>query len=99
MATSRHGIVSPNLDPQKKWVYGVENWPDTNKALQNPEWSAGATGTIGEMVYRLYTKNYFSSWEYFASTKYYAEGSTTDYLSLEFIHNNIHVSQKATILT
>jgi tyrosinase len=89
VATSRHGIVTEN-DPS--WVYGVENFAGTNSALQNPAWSDGATGSIGELVYRLFTPNYFQSWETFASTKFYHEHPGTDYLSLEYVHNNIHVS-------
>jgi tyrosinase len=89
VGTSRHGIVSGD---DTSWVGGVENFAATNSALQNPQWSDGATGNIGELVYRLFTKDYFKSWETFASTKYYKDHPDTDYLSLEYIHNNIHVS-------
>jgi tyrosinase len=89
VATSRHGIVTGN---DTSWVYGVENFTGTNSALQDPRWSDGATGSIGELVYRLFTPNYFQSWETFASTKFHREHPGTDYLSLEYIHNNIHVS-------
>jgi tyrosinase len=81
-----------------EWVYGVENYADSNAALQNPQWYSTQgdptthTGAIGELVYRMFTKDYFKSWETFASTKYYSEHPDTDYLSLEYIHNNIHVS-------
>jgi tyrosinase len=81
-----------------EWVYGVENYADSNAALQNPQWYSTQgdptthTGAIGELVYRMFTKDYFKSWETFASTKYYTEHPDTDYLSLEYIHNNIHVS-------
>lgn len=94
MATSRYGIVDINT----QWVDGVENWTDSNAALQNPQWYSiqgdpvKHTGTIGELVYRLFTKGYFKSWETFASTKLYKDHPDTDYLSVEYIHNNIHVS-------
>ena len=88
VATSRYGIVNGG---DKSWVWGVENFTDSNNALQNPAWYAQNSGTIGELVYRLFTPNYFKSWEFFASTKYYSEHPDTDYLSLEYIHNNIHV--------
>ena len=87
VATSRYGIVNGG---DKEWVWGVEKFGDSNTALQNPAWYAGNGGTIGELVYRMFTPNYFKSWEFFASTKYYSEHPDTDYLSLEYIHNNIH---------
>jgi hypothetical protein len=80
--------VSENQD----WVYGVENWQDANSSLQNPAWYAGDTGSIGELVYRLFAPSYFQSWEAFASTKMLNANPGSDYLSVEYIHNNIHVS-------
>jgi tyrosinase len=56
--TSRYGIVNGG---DKSWVYGVENLTDSNSAIQNPAWYAGNSGTIGELVYRLFTPNYFKS--------------------------------------
>lgn len=42
------------------------------------------------------TPGYNTCWEQFASTKWYNEGEfdeNSGYMSLEYIHNNIHVSQ------
>lgn len=95
MATSRYDIVNSG---SPDWVDGVENYADSNAALQNSQWYSAPgdptthTGTIWECVYKMFTKDYFKSWETFASTKYYNDHPDTDYLSLEYIHNNIHVS-------
>ena len=40
---------------------------------------------------RLLTKGTFTTWGAFASTKWFAEQEVTEYLSLEYIHNNVHV--------
>jgi tyrosinase len=42
------------------------------------------------MVYRLFLPDYISSFSQFATTKYRTEVKATSYLSLEYIHNNIH---------
>lgn len=66
-------------------------------------WKAG--GTIAEAVCRMFSPHYHSTWDSFATTKRITEGKEDapkpeekkdaagpGYLSLEFIHNKIHVS-------
>ena len=71
------------------------------QALSNPRgehWQEGVS--IAQNVYRILTEEYFQSYETFASTYLstkLAKGESqkikaTEYLSLEMIHNNIHVS-------
>ncbi|SCO82768.1 uncharacterized protein FRV6_06981 [Fusarium oxysporum] len=50
-------------------------------------------GTLADAVNRLFSKKYTDSWETFASTKWWKESCqnvSTGYLSLEYIHNNVH---------
>jgi hypothetical protein len=47
--------------------------------------------SIKEAVQRLLTKNYVQDFERFATTKFDVKG-VIRYLSLESIHNNLHVS-------
>ncbi|TVY78681.1 Tyrosinase [Fusarium oxysporum f. sp. cubense] len=50
-------------------------------------------GTLADAVNRLFSKKYTDSWETFASTKWWKESAqdvSTGYLSLEYIHNNVH---------
>ncbi|EXK27302.1 hypothetical protein FOMG_16120 [Fusarium oxysporum f. sp. melonis 26406] len=50
-------------------------------------------GTLADAVNRLFSKKYTDSWEAFASTKWWKESCqnvSTGYLSLEYIHDNVH---------
>jgi tyrosinase len=85
-------------DATKSWINGVQNWKDSNDALQHPQWYEGNPGSIRDAVYRLFTPGYFSSYEAFASTVYHQTTPGSDYMSLEFVHNNIHVSVAVTNL-
>lgn len=88
--------------PREQRIYGIQNWAAANKALALwsdddwQDWKAG--GTISEAVYKMFSPGYHSSWESFASTRYHTEEEkgplpeAPGYLSLEFIHNKIHVS-------
>lgn len=84
IATSRHGI--DRADVTASWVGGVNNWTKSNEAIQGGN---GVT-SIPDQIYRLFATD-FSSWESFSSTK----SQPIDFLSLEGIHNNIHVSATA----
>jgi hypothetical protein len=56
-------------------------------------------GSLADSVNRLFCPEYTPHWEQFASTKWYNEGSFdtfTGFLSLEYIHNNVHVSNGKT---
>ena len=101
-ATSKWGVLTPEADPEEPWNDGIQNWAAANEALALrsdkdwQDWKAG--GTIAEAVCRMFSPGYHSSWESFASTSYKTEGgprpepNNPGYLSLEFIHNKIHVS-------
>ncbi|KAM5350817.1 hypothetical protein ACJ41O_007322 [Fusarium nematophilum] len=50
-------------------------------------------GTLADSVNRMFSENYNKTWGQFASTKWIREGhgsDTTGFLSLEYIHNNVH---------
>ncbi|EXL91305.1 hypothetical protein NOF04DRAFT_18079 [Fusarium oxysporum II5] len=50
-------------------------------------------GTLTDAVNRLFSSEYTDTWETFASTKWWNESAreiSTGYLSLEYIHNNVH---------
>lgn len=63
-------------------------------ALEHPEgghWESGVS--IAENVYRILSEDYFQSYETFSSTYFSDEAvlKPVEYLSLEMIHNKIHV--------
>ncbi|RSL78216.1 hypothetical protein CEP51_008394 [Fusarium floridanum] len=50
-------------------------------------------GTLADSINRLFSSEYNDTWGSFSSTKWWAESAqtfTTGYLSLEYIHNNVH---------
>lgn len=53
-------------------------------------------GTFSDAVNRMFSPGYYKYWEEFCSTRWYSEDHNTyppmGYLSLEYIHNNVHVS-------
>lgn len=90
IGTSRYG------DPdQATWVDGVQNNSSITTALKNPDWGENRPKkSIAENVFRILTSDYFQSYGPFSTTRYYRElqPRPTEWLSLEQIHNNIHVS-------
>ncbi|KAI8262176.1 Tyrosinase [Colletotrichum sp. SAR 10_77] len=93
--TSRWGVGNPvdgKLSPQE--VSGVQNNDLVDQALQNPPWFiigwTGAKGSIAEQVARLFLKNSFDNFAQFATTADANQGPA-GFLSLEMIHNAIHV--------
>jgi len=51
-------------------------------------------GTLADSVNRMFSPKYNDTWGQFASTKWTKEGygnSMNGFLSLEYIHNNVHV--------
>ncbi|KAG8405442.1 hypothetical protein J3458_022097 [Metarhizium acridum] len=93
IGTSRYG------DPSRTdWIQGFVDNSKVEEALKNPKaehWEEGVS--IAQNVYRILTDVYFKSYETFASTYLSAQLEererlkATEYLSLEMIHNNIHV--------
>lgn len=54
-------------------------------------------GTLADSINRMFSRDYNKNWGEFASTKWIKEGhgdDTTGFLSLEYIHNNVHVSRR-----
>lgn len=92
-ATSRHATD----DPARAWVDGVQDANAVNTAMQgninvsNPQGGLISIGSIGDLYHRLLSRDYFTSWQAFASTYLFRAKLTTDYLSVEFIHNSLHV--------
>ena len=99
-ATSKWGIRTADVDPEEPWNTGIQNWAAANDALDArsdldwKNWKAG--GSIAEAVCRMFSKGYHTSWESFATTNgremVKQDGKAQGYLSLEFIHNKLHVS-------
>ncbi|KZT39063.1 Di-copper centre-containing protein [Sistotremastrum suecicum HHB10207 ss-3] len=98
-ATSRYppkGFSQPQ--DVEAWVNGVQLNDLVRDALRGADWYQNPVGqppkypnNISEVVYRLFSEKYFSSYLTFASTNFVNEGGPADYLSLEAIHNNIHL--------
>lgn len=66
-----------------------------NVALKDPEWhDEHHTTTIQDAVGRMFSDGYHTTWASFASTAHNNPRDThnSDYLSLEHIHNTLHVS-------
>jgi tyrosinase len=90
--TSRWAVFEPQSTMvSEKWQIGVVDNAKITEALNSHPWY-GTTDTIslGEMVYRLFSPKYITSFEQFATTKYKDPQAPAPYLSLEYVHNNIH---------
>ena len=95
VGTSRYGLFQSQ--PSSSWADGVVNNSKVDSALQNHNWYAkydlaGSCQPIQDVVYRLFSDNW-KSWKQFSTTQYNKSEPPVgqDFLSLEFIHNNIHV--------
>ena len=98
IATSRYGILADPPIPQGRepnWINGVNNWEEANAALSGPGWYGESGGSLADAVKRMLSPGYFKSWETFASTRWNnpKDIGNTEFLSLEYIHNVIHVSR------
>lgn len=92
--------TSRYADPdQESWVHGSVDNAKVRTAIEQPEggnWESGVS--IAENVYRILSDDYFQSYETFSSTYFSDEAKKEgkvlkpmEYLSLEMIHNKIHV--------
>jgi tyrosinase len=72
------------------FINGIQNNSEAAKNLQGANWyqSGKEVFTVGEAVYRLLSKEYFSTYKLFVTTRYSPEdtGNARDYMSLEGIH-------------
>ncbi|KAF5575372.1 tyrosinase precursor [Fusarium pseudocircinatum] len=69
---------------------GKSRWSTMEQHSKDYTWNPGS---LSDAVNRMFSKGYNSNWGQFASTKWIAEGKgcpKTGYISLEYIHNNIH---------
>jgi hypothetical protein len=82
---------------------GINLWRITNDAVAEHRYytqmkdDSDPTGIrqhpLGDLVYRLLDPKIEQSWKAFATTKYQKTGPAwTDYINIEYIHNNLHVS-------
>jgi len=84
-----------NQEVVDQWVYGVQNNSTVEKNLRQHGWyetgdAPQSADSLGEAVYRMYTKDHFSTYDAFASTRLVDDLNPGDYLSIEGVHNNIH---------
>lgn len=106
IATSRYGIAGSTSDEieanRKEWEVGINNFAGSNSGLQVHAWGWRGAGegpdqstTIQDCVSRMLADDYLKSWRTFSSTAHVDEADPsqpTEFISLEGIHNNIHVS-------
>ncbi|KAK1514600.1 uncharacterized protein CCOS01_13881 [Colletotrichum costaricense] len=100
--TSRYGITNKHT-PTTQEALGIENNASVAEALQTPDWNSmeehkldpNMTGSLQDQVHRLLTAGYFPDYATFATTEYgspkLSPPPATGWLSLEFLHNCIHV--------
>ncbi|KAI1113782.1 Di-copper centre-containing protein [Nemania sp. NC0429] len=100
VGTSRWAPTDPDAQTASaNWVNGMVDNKKVAEALEDHEW-IGTLDTadnvpLAEMVYRLYVPYYVGNFSKFATTKYrtsedWSEDEPASFLSLEYIHNNIH---------
>ncbi|KAK1639251.1 hypothetical protein BDP81DRAFT_345584 [Colletotrichum phormii] len=104
--TSRYGIKT-NGNPAPDEALGIESNGLVANALEIPDWikveklsqavnlDPKMIGSLQDQVYRLLTKETFPNYATFATTEYGNDDlkppTATGWLSLEFIHNAIHI--------
>ncbi|KAJ4248435.1 hypothetical protein NW762_012772 [Fusarium torreyae] len=97
--TSRWGLSNPKITTQE--VSGIQNNDLVDKALQEPDWAVievgpkqdiptGFNGSILDQVSRLFVASNFDNYAEFATTAH-GGSEPNGWLSLEMIHNYIHV--------
>lgn len=79
-------------EPRKDEQVSMTTEPSNkDESSSTPWWNPGS---FSDAVNRMLSPGYSSTWAQFASTKWYGERKSDDglgYLSLEYIHNNVHV--------
>ena len=96
---SRWGIYSDDQGKSWRGLEGVNNIQKVNDVMADFPFypmnkSIPVPSSLSEAVNRMFTPEYNGTWGTFASTKWYREKEAdiqTGYLSLEYIHNNVHV--------
>ena len=80
--------------PDSTWVEGFNDSVKVNDAMNDPLWYGDDGHSFQEAVGRLLSPGYADNWEVFASTVHNSPTAkhATNFLSLEYIHNVLHVS-------
>ncbi|KZT33401.1 Di-copper centre-containing protein [Sistotremastrum suecicum HHB10207 ss-3] len=97
----------PKASTVTAWTEGIRLDDNITDALRGADWYNNPKpdpddpkppkypNDISEVVYRLFTEKYFSTYSHFASTNYekneQKQKRLADFLSLEAIHNNLHL--------
>ncbi|KAG5781349.1 hypothetical protein H9Q73_004978 [Fusarium xylarioides] len=94
--TGLHGVRNcwqANVNLAKAHENGPDGKPRWSTMEQHSKDYTWNPGSLSDAVNRMFSEGYNSNWGHFASTKWIAEGKgcpKTGYISLEYIHNNIH---------
>lgn len=86
--------VANNQLVDMKWSPITDNQKAQVEKKNEDFYLKWSPGTLSDAVNRMLSPNYNSTWGQFASTKWTHEGhgnSMSGFLSLEYIHNNVHV--------
>ncbi|KAL9087730.1 MAG: hypothetical protein Q9165_006497 [Trypethelium subeluteriae] len=91
----RYGIFISQNPARYTGLNGINNTSAVNNAFAVANsakfwYSHPETGTIADSINRLFSPGCNGTWGLFASTKWNKENCANEYLSLEFIHNNVH---------
>ena len=91
-ATSRWALYEPqSTTVSAEWEDGEVDNEKIGEALTSANWYGTSDKVpLAEMVYRLFLPEYITSFTQFATTKYHNNNAPAPYLSLEYVHNNIH---------
>ncbi|KAI1814571.1 common central domain of tyrosinase-domain-containing protein [Poronia punctata] len=103
---SRHGIIKEadgtcrglegvnNFKAANEWINrfstNISN-PYPCRHEEHGKWRA--PGSLADAVNRMFSTDYTQTWATFSSTKWFSESESkpgAEYMSLEYIHNNIH---------
>ena len=95
--TSRWGIKD-EVD-KSEWMLGINNWQGCDGAIDGHQYEDKGdsinSDTISDLCYRILAPGYAQDWQTFATTgtdrKSLQSKDWVKYLSLEYIHNNLHV--------
>lgn len=76
-------------NPSQECTNGMSNWKSLDERLNKG--FGGDSSAIGDMVCRVLSYNY-RNFNEFASKQWHDDGSASSFLSIEFLHDNLHVS-------
>ncbi|KAF5586524.1 tyrosinase precursor [Fusarium pseudoanthophilum] len=97
--TGLHGVRNcwqANVNLSKAHEDGPDGKPRWSTMEQHSKDYTWNPGSLSDAVNRMFSEGYNSNWGQFASTKWIAEGKgcpKTGYISLEYIHNNVHIDR------